>query len=522
MKPPIRPQSLALALCLIATAVFAPGGAPAAGQQRAAAAPASITADYATTTTEAGKFNFGISSWPKLHSKYAELVAGSGITMVRADIYLYDLVPRTTKAADRVTDVPTTVETYNLDLHRRGGPIGAANPKNWNWDPIFDSEIPTTKDLARWKKAGVPLLLIINSVPSWLGHDPSMGVGWYGSDSSVPKDWDIWTDINKKAFAHYKDKADYFESINEPDGEGWSLSLKNSSYSSTLEAYKDIYYYAAKGWRQVKGYETKQFGGPTTASSDPYFLTALLGDPRTRDEVDFATRHSYLGYTELDAHVPDWRAAADAAGKPDLPLFVDEWNYSAAANSDPMNNESPDAISYVGLRLKHFINAGADGSFIFNTNDDQSAFDAEWRNHWTYINNDGQLQPKAATIRLLSKQLDLGEGDFDVNATTAAGDGVTLSAAATNADGERVVWAVNDGTTPTTTDVKLTNLGISGQARLTHYLAAADDDATAPFATEVVPVSRGKASVSITLPPKSVHGIKVLRRHRDRGGDRRR
>ncbi len=508
MKAPIRPLSLARALCLIATAVVASGAAPAAGQQRAVAT-ASITADYATTTTEAGKFNFGISSWPKLNSKYASLVASSGITMVRADVYLYDLVPRTTKAADRVTDVPTTVATYNLDLHRRGGPIGAANPKNWNWDPTFDSEVPTTKDLARWKKAGVPLLLIINSVPSWLGYDPSMGVGWYGSDSSVPMDWAIWTDLNKKAFAHYKDKADWFESINEPDGEGWSLSLANSPYTSTLDAYKDIYFYAAKGWQQVKGYQTKHFGGPTTASSDPYFLNGLLGDSRTRDAVDFATWHSYLGYTELDAHVPAWKAAAAAAGKPDLPLFVDEWNYSAAANADPLNNGSPDAISYVGLRLTSFIKAGADGSFIFNTSDDQSAFDAAWRNQWTYIDNDGRLQPKAATFRLLSKDLDLGEGTFDVNATTTAGTGVTLSAAATNADGQRVVWAVNDGTTPTTTDVTLTNLGISGQVLLTHYLAAAGNDATAPYATEVVPVSGGNASVSITIPAKSVYGILI-------------
>ena len=79
MKPRIRLLSRALALSLIATAVVASGGTPAAGQQRAGA-PASVTADYGTTTTEAGKFNFGISSWPKLNSKYAALVAGSGIT----------------------------------------------------------------------------------------------------------------------------------------------------------------------------------------------------------------------------------------------------------------------------------------------------------------------------------------------------------------------------------------------------------------------------------------------------------
>lgn len=133
MKPPIR-RPLSLALALIAGAVVASGGAPAAGQQ-GAVATASITADYATTTTEAGKFNFGISSWPKLNSKYAALVASSGITMVRADVYLYDLVPRTTKAADRVTDVPTTVATYNLDLHRRGGPIGGGKPEELELGP---------------------------------------------------------------------------------------------------------------------------------------------------------------------------------------------------------------------------------------------------------------------------------------------------------------------------------------------------------------------------------------------------
>jgi hypothetical protein len=82
----------------------------------------------------------------------------------------------------------------------------------------------------------------------------------------------------------------------------------------------DIYFYAAKGWQQVKGYQTKHFGGPTTASSDPYFLNGLLGDSRTRDAVNFATWHSYLGDTELDGNVPAWKAAAAAAGKPDLPL----------------------------------------------------------------------------------------------------------------------------------------------------------------------------------------------------------
>jgi hypothetical protein len=72
-----------------------------------------------------------------------------------------------------------------------------------------------------------------------------------------------------------------------------------------------------------------------------------------------------------------------------------------------------------------------------------------------------------------------------------------------------VVWAVNDGTAPTTTDVKLTNLGMSGQVLLTHYLADAGHDASGPYATEVVPTSGGNASVSITIPGKSVYGIMI-------------
>lgn len=43
----------------------------------------SVIVDYASTTTMAGKFIFGISPWPKLNPKHESLVAESGITILR-------------------------------------------------------------------------------------------------------------------------------------------------------------------------------------------------------------------------------------------------------------------------------------------------------------------------------------------------------------------------------------------------------------------------------------------------------
>ena len=481
---------------------------PSAANTNAADAAATITVDFARTTATASKFNFGIATWPKFHSKYASLVAETGVTILRDNVYLYDLVPRTTKAADGVTEVPTTVETYNLDLHRPGGPIGAANPANWHWDPPLESEVPSTMDLARWKQAGLSLLLVINSVPSWLGYDSSMGTGWNGGDSSVPRDWGIWTDINKKAFAHYKDKADYFQSINEPDVTPGSLSLRGSSYTNTLDAYKDIYYHAWLGWKQVPGYQDKKFGGPSTASSDPYFLASMLGDERIKHTLQFASWHSYGGYKEPAGNLTEWRAATAAAGFPNLPLFITEWGWSADFNADPMNNGSIDTISYAGLRLTSFINAGADAAFLYTSNDDPRAFDAGVRNHFTYVDKDGKLQPKAATFRLLSKKLGLGKGTSRVVATQSSG--ITIASAAINSNGQRVFWLVNDEASERQAKVELQNIGLSGKVTLAHFRASAQETAKEPIKTESARVfEAGALTVHLSIPPKAVQGVVV-------------
>ncbi len=64
-----------------------------------------------------------------------------------------------------------------------------------------------------------------------------------------------------------------------------------------------------------------------------------------------------------------------------------------------------------------------------------------------------------------------------------------------------------DSTHISRTEVTLTNLGGSGSVTLTHYLAAAHSDATAPTRSEVKQVHQGAVSTTITVPARSVYGI---------------
>jgi len=52
--------------------------------------------------------------------------------------------------------------------------------------------------------------------------------------------------------------------------------------------------------------------------------------------------------------IANWQAVAAKYGKPDMPIFMTEWNYAYWLGVTPMNMESTDAISYVGKRLTNF------------------------------------------------------------------------------------------------------------------------------------------------------------------------
>lgn len=459
---------IAAALAVASVVLVGPGRAD-------ATSTASITADYAQTSAHTTKYMFGVSSWPRMSTDYATMLADAGITMIRqSSIGMEHIVPQTTVAdyLNNVNDVQ--------------------NPSTWNWNPSGNFETIQENDVDAFNAAGIDVFSIIAYTPSWLGVTTAYG--------AMPSNWAVYEDIVKKIYQHYKDKIDYFEIFNEPEIE---ISLGGSGYANNWSAYNALYEHALDAINSVSGPRTP-VGGPAAAFTTNYgWLSGTLGDPTYGDDVDFASWHNYGNASTYDTGVYSWKNAAAVAGKPDLPTFVSEYNQGAG------NSNSTDAIPWVGGRLSALMDAGVTGAFIYGTDDRATGWNASVRHDWHIINQDGTLTPRMWPIRLLSKKLGLGLGDNEMKLTEQ--DGLTWASAAVNADGKPVVWAVNETASPITTDVELDHTGIDGPVALTHYVADASHDATTAYANESKVAIDGKVTTTVTIPAMSVYGIALDR-----------
>ncbi|GAA3526685.1 hypothetical protein GCM10022222_07090 [Amycolatopsis ultiminotia] len=454
-----RTSNLAVSILAVLATV---GGATAAQAEDAA-----ISVDFGHQISTSGNLMFGLSSWPKLDPRYATEVADAGVTILRSDVYLYDLIP------DR--------DVFEQD------------PAEWNWNPGDPSETTSESDLDAFNGAGLKHMLVIHGFPEWMGTEGS-SPSWDGDDDSLPvTDFTALKEAYRQVFAHYLDKVDYFEVANEPDLE------------MSYEDYAQLYREALAGMNEVS---TTKPVGPQIASADGEWYEKLLADPATAPDVRFADWHSYG--TDWGANAGRWHDLSNAAGRPDQPLFVTEWNSSPSFDDgDPLNAGSPQAISYAGRRLSAMMDTGVTGAMLFGSNDEADSFDADLRHPFAFIDSNGALTPKAATFRLLSKDLGLGAGQNKIMNT---GDsGVSASCAALTADGRRVAWAVNDSENPVTASLSLENTDETGDVQLTHYVAGEDNDATTPAKTETATADNGTVSTTIEMPPYSVYGVVVGR-----------
>ncbi|MBB4686032.1 cellulase family glycosylhydrolase [Amycolatopsis jiangsuensis] len=449
---------------VLAAAVLAAALTPAASAAPAASGSVSVDFDHQIATSS--NLMFGLSSWPKLKPEYASTVADAGVTILRSDVYLYDLIP------DR--------ETFERP------------PADWNWNPDGENETTNESDLAAYHDAGLKHMLIIHGFPEWMGTEGAE-TSWDGDDDSLPiTDFDALKESFKQVFAHYQDDVDYFEVANEPDLE------------MDYDDYAHIYREALAGMNEVSADKPV---GPQIASDDGDWYEKLLSDPEIGPDVRFGDWHSY-GDDKANANAGRWHDINDEAGRSDLPLFVTEWNFSPDFEQEgSINSDSPQAVSFAGWRLSGMMDAGVTGAMIFGSNDEPDSFDAYRRHPFAFVDSDGTLSPKAATFRLLSKDLGLGRGENKI--TNTGDDGLTSSCSAVNAAGQRVAWAINDSENPVTADLTLENTGANGDVQLTHYLAAPDNDATAPVKTETATATDGTVSTTMELPPYSVYGVVV-------------
>ena len=84
------------------------------GSERAdATSTASVTVDYAQTTAHTSKYMFGVSSWPRMSTSYATMLANAGITMIRqSSIGMEHIVPQSPQPAPVSTRTrPSTAST---------------------------------------------------------------------------------------------------------------------------------------------------------------------------------------------------------------------------------------------------------------------------------------------------------------------------------------------------------------------------------------------------------------------------
>lgn len=404
-----------------------------------------------------------------------------GVNFVRREALLVDIVPN------------TTVAQY---LTAMGGPgtaddVGVANPANWDWSQYGWVDMYASK--------GMALMMAIDYNTPWLSYS--------GEREGIPKDWGIYRDIVGKIYAHWGSPTiDYVEIWNEPDI-GF-LSLAGQSFYTTNEhAYHAIYTHAALGVRDYSA--TVPIGGPTTSQPHISWAQNLLTDPNTAPNLNFLSYHAYQENPNGENEVSAWRDMAALHGKPNMPIFVSEWNWNAACAQCPvglpMNNEATDAIAYNAQRLDNFIrqNAAGTGHYAMNKLPRDPGFYA--------VNADGSLTPKMSAYRVMSKQLALGDGTFDLKGSSwVNGSALVIAGGATNSVGTNVAWVINVATAGDTLALTLNGLKPGMQYSAAVYEASAGNNGSAVRETITFTTnSAGTGSATLGIPAKSVLGLKL-------------
>lgn len=180
----------------------------------------------------------------------------------------------------------------------------------------------------------------------------SYNVPWLSFNNAtngVPRNWTVYEDIIKKIAQRFQGKIDFIEVWNEPDLTPF-LDVANSGYASSLAAYKAIYSHAANAIRSVNA--TIPIGGPALSNTDTSWANALLQDASTKPNVNFLSYHHYQMVPNGEPNIQALRNVAAANGVSDMPIYITEWNWDWQYIGSPMNNDSTDAISLRGSKVK--------------------------------------------------------------------------------------------------------------------------------------------------------------------------
>lgn len=282
------------------------------------------------------------------------------------------------------------------------------------------------------------------------------------------------------------------------------LQIHGSPYATQTAAYMDIFYYTVRAIRAA-GLNVI-IGGPAGGApvGSLQLADAMLNNSKISSDVGFLSYHNYDGDNGNDT-IDDrhWLALAASHGRPDIAVFVSEWNFSC--QKSPLNTWSTDAISYVGRRLSAFFNSGATGAAIYSmaqsTNDSQMELTGLFRNL--------TFTPKIQTFRLMSVVLGLGNGLSQVKQTSFTNGSITAAVAAINNASQPVLCLTNEGGMATNLSLSLTGLIANQVYNVAVWEASASDLTHAVRETLLVTTngSGGSSAAHVVVGGKSVVGL---------------
>ncbi|GAA1717807.1 hypothetical protein GCM10009745_78240 [Kribbella yunnanensis] len=452
----------------------------------ATAAPAAITATNLTADFSVDKgsgyaevFGSGINVPALTDTAKIDTLHQTGTRFIRGDAYLQQILPRN-----------TSIDAYLASLGTAGS---VSDPNTWDWSKYAWVD--------EHHKRGTKTILILSYSIDWLGYN--------GSDFSPPRGdrgFQVYEDVIKKIYQRFRGKVDLIEVWNEPDLPGF-LQLGGSpwgdSQNDRMAAYSQIYQHA---YAAVRSVDTEiPIGGPT--SSNPgqglAWVDKLLADPALKSKFDFLSYHEYNPYTDNRGEAVDsFRQHAAAQGRPNIPVYVTEWNYSAAYERVPMNASDARNLSYSALRMTNLYNQRANGANVFADNDEAI------EPNFFGVHSNGMLPARARAYQLLSRDLGLGDGVSKLRQVSAPPNNSTGFGAATTASGDNVSWVVNDTAQPLTVDLQLKGLP-NGSTVANLFEASPNQNPVTPKSAVNLTITGGATSVALTVPPYSVSGVRL-------------
>lgn len=343
--------------------------------------------------------------------------------------------------------------------------------------------------------AGFKVLLIIDYCPLWLQSAHQLELN-NNSINAPPSDWLVYDDIIKKIVRHIQSRVFAIEVWNEPD---LSYRIEGSPYKTRLSAYLDLYFHTASDIRLVN--KKIKIGGPAVADTyNTEYLQAMLSDGRNKKQLDFYSYHFYG--QQKSGNISLLRNIATKYGRPDLMIFISEWNYSADFNKNPMNTNAIKAISFLGNTLINQYKEAPDVSILYCIDDYNKA------DSFYTMDSEGKFTPKVSTIRLMSVRLGLGTGKCKLFKTIAS-DKLNAMGAINHA-GSPVVCMVNNEFYDVRLTIELSGLKFSGKRSVQVFEANGVDNADDETVLNNISFANGKCKIlTLLIHANSVLGIKI-------------